>query len=104
MKNIFKYVILFFAISCPALVSASQWQSLGQHSGSEYFFDKNSISGTEAERLITIKRNHIEGNFVPMSQEFKSKVIHTFVNGNHAYNNGTLNENSRGKRLLFDRK
>lgn len=37
-------------------------------------------------------------------QEFKSKVIHTFVNGNHAYNNGTLNENSRGKRLLFDRK
>jgi dihydroorotase len=37
-------------------------------------------------------------------QEFKSKVMHTFVNGNHAYNNGTINENNRGKRLLFDRK
>jgi len=36
-------------------------------------------------------------------QEFKSKVIHTFVNGNHAYNNGTINENNRGKRLLFER-
>jgi dihydroorotase len=37
-------------------------------------------------------------------QEFKSKVIHTFVNGNHAYNNGQINESNRGKRLLFDRK
>ena len=66
-------LFLFFFISSP-LVSAVQWQSLGQHSGSEYFFDKNSISGSRVERLITIKRNYIEGNFAPMSQEYNYKI------------------------------
>jgi dihydroorotase len=36
-------------------------------------------------------------------QTFKHKVTHTFVNGNHVYNNGIFNENSRGERLLFSR-
>jgi len=32
---------------------------------------------------------------------FRSKVKHTFVNGEHVYNNGTLNQNIRGQRLEF---
>ncbi len=35
--------------------------------------------------------------------KFKSKVTHTFVNGNLIYNNGEINENFRGKRLSFNR-
>lgn len=34
---------------------------------------------------------------------FHSKIIHTFVNGNHVFNNGIFDETSRGKRLLFNR-
>lgn len=34
---------------------------------------------------------------------FKSSVQHTFVNGNHVYNNGSFNESSRGMRLTFNR-
>ncbi|TYP99973.1 dihydroorotase [Tenacibaculum adriaticum] len=35
--------------------------------------------------------------------EFSSKITHTFVNGNLIYNNGTFNEEIKGKRLLFNR-
>ncbi len=35
---------------------------------------------------------------------FHSKVTHTFVNGNLAYENDVFNESKKGKRLLFDRK
>jgi dihydroorotase len=34
---------------------------------------------------------------------FKAAVQHTFVNGNHVYNNGTFDESSRGMRLTFNR-
>lgn len=34
---------------------------------------------------------------------FKSKVLKTFVNGSLVYNNGTFDENCRGKRLTFIR-
>jgi dihydroorotase len=34
---------------------------------------------------------------------FRSRVIMTFVNGTPVYDNGVLNENYRGSRLLFDR-
>ncbi len=34
---------------------------------------------------------------------FKSTVKHTFVNGNHVYNNGVINEDTRGMRLTFNR-
>ncbi|UPT68054.1 MAG: dihydroorotase [Sphingobacteriales bacterium JAD_PAG50586_3] len=34
---------------------------------------------------------------------FKAAVQHTFVNGNHVYNKGTFNEDSRGMRLTFNR-
>ena len=34
---------------------------------------------------------------------FKSKVLKTFVNGTLVYDNGVLNDNYRGMRLLFDR-
>lgn len=33
---------------------------------------------------------------------FKSKVIHTFVNGHHVYNNGQILNENYGQRLLFD--
>ena len=33
--------------------------------------------------------------------QFKSKVIATFVNGNHAFDNGNVNEINYGKRILF---
>ncbi|MCX6186795.1 MAG: amidohydrolase family protein, partial [Bacteroidetes bacterium] len=36
-------------------------------------------------------------------QTFHSVVAHTFVNGNHAYNNGTFNESKKGMRLMFNR-
>ena len=34
---------------------------------------------------------------------FKSKVVMTFVNGTIVYNNGIINDDYRGQRLLFDR-
>ena len=34
---------------------------------------------------------------------FRSKVIHTIVNGTIVYDNGVINDNYRGQRLLFDR-
>jgi dihydroorotase len=36
-------------------------------------------------------------------QTFRHKVTHTFVNGNHVYNNCMFNEDSRGERLIFSR-
>lgn len=36
-------------------------------------------------------------------QEFKSKVTHTIVNGNVVFENGSFNEQTKGKRLSFDR-
>ncbi len=36
-------------------------------------------------------------------QQFTSKVKHTFVNGNHVYNNGEFNFQGNGMRLLFDK-
>lgn len=35
--------------------------------------------------------------------QFKSKVVHTFVSGHHAYENGVLNDVVLGHRLAFDR-
>ena len=35
--------------------------------------------------------------------QFKSKVVHTFVSGHHAYADGKLNDEILGKRLSFDR-
>lgn len=35
--------------------------------------------------------------------QFKSKVVHTFVSGHHAYENGKLNEQQLGQRMTFDR-
>ena len=35
---------------------------------------------------------------------FKSKVTHTFVNGNLVYENGSFDESTRGDRLLFNNK
>jgi dihydroorotase len=34
---------------------------------------------------------------------FKSKITHTFVNGNLVYNNGEFYETEKGRRLLFER-
>ena len=34
---------------------------------------------------------------------FRSKVVQTIVNGNIVYDNGVINENFRGQRLIFDR-
>ena len=36
-------------------------------------------------------------------KEFHSKITHTFVNGFLAYQNGKVNEEKHGERLLFDR-
>ncbi|CAM1343000.1 dihydroorotase [Tenacibaculum aestuarii] len=35
--------------------------------------------------------------------EFSNQITHTFVNGNLMYNEGTFNEEIKGKRLLFNR-
>ena len=36
--------------------------------------------------------------------KFKSKVISTFVNGKHVFNDGNFNESNYGKRLVFQKK
>ena len=36
-------------------------------------------------------------------KSFKGKVKHTFVSGNHVYENGIFCETDKGKRILFDR-
>lgn len=74
MKNIFKLLILTFAVSSPALVSAAQWQSFGKSEGSEFFFDRDSISGPATERLLVVKRNYLEGKLAPTSIELKYKI------------------------------
>jgi len=33
--------------------------------------------------------------------QFKSKIISTFINGQHVYDKGTFNDNAKGKRLQF---
>ena len=38
-----------------------------------------------------------------LGQTFKSKVKSTWVNGNRVYNDGQLDESTRGQRILFDR-
>jgi len=38
-----------------------------------------------------------------MDQHFKSRVTHTFVNGQLVYKNGEFDESEKGKRLVFDR-
>jgi dihydroorotase len=37
------------------------------------------------------------------NQYFKSKIVKTFVNGNIAYDNGVINQNTLGKRLQFSK-
>jgi dihydroorotase len=37
------------------------------------------------------------------NQYFKSKIVQTFVNGNIAYDNGVINQNTLGKRLQFSK-
>ena len=37
------------------------------------------------------------------NQCFKSKIVKTFVNGNLVYDNGIVNETSKGKRLKFSK-
>ena len=34
---------------------------------------------------------------------FRNRVTHTLVNGEVAYENGVINENTRGKELVFER-
>lgn len=34
---------------------------------------------------------------------FTASITHTFVNGNLVYENGTINDSYRGKRMTFDR-
>lgn len=38
-----------------------------------------------------------------LGQQFKSRVLHTFVNGHLAYSGGTFNETQKGSRLEFER-
>ena len=38
-----------------------------------------------------------------MGESYKSKVTHTFVNGNLVFDNGVFNEENKGHRLTFDR-
>lgn len=38
-----------------------------------------------------------------LGQEFRSKVTHTFVNGNLIYNNGKISDYRKGQRLLFEK-
>ncbi|GAB4283139.1 MAG: dihydroorotase [Marinilabiliales bacterium] len=51
----------------------------------------------ESNILYKCKWSPFEG------QQFRSKVIHTFVNGKHIYNNGVINDSFRGMALKFRR-
>ena len=57
---------------------------------SSWTVDKNNI-------LYKCKWSPFEGT------TFSHKVMHTFVNGKHVYNNGIIDENIQGERLLFNR-
>ncbi|HBS86946.1 MAG TPA: dihydroorotase [Bacteroidales bacterium] len=52
---------------------------------------------SEGNILYKCKWSPFEGDI------FRSKVTHTFVNGELAYENGVVNDSVRGKRLLFNR-
>jgi len=47
--------------------------------------------------LYKCKWSPLEGH------KFKSKVIHTFINGNHVYNNGIINNDIKGNLLSFSK-
>jgi len=54
----------------------------------------------------TVNKDNIEYkcNWSPLEGEsFNSKVLKTFVNGNIVYDNGSFNEEIKGKRLFFNR-
>jgi len=53
----------------------------------------------------TVEKENIayKCNWSPLEgEEFNSKVVKTFVNGHLAYSDGKLDENNKGKRLLFN--
>ncbi len=52
---------------------------------------------TENNILYKCKWSPFEGT------AFDHKVMHTFVNGHHVYNNGVIDSNNKGERLLFNR-
>lgn len=60
----------------------------------------------EAHRPWQVNEDNIlyQCNWSPfMGQHFKSRVTHTFVNGNLVYKNGDFDESVKGERLVFDR-
>ena len=58
--------------------------------------DINNSWEVNSKNIISkCKWSPFEGNF------FKSKITHTFVNGNLIYENGHFSEQNKGKRILF---
>lgn len=53
---------------------------------------------------VTRENIHYKCKWSPFEGEmFKAKVKHTFVNGHHVYNDGEIDENKNGMRLIFNR-
>ena len=53
---------------------------------------------------VTRENIHYKCKWSPFEGEmFKAKVKHTFVNGHHVYNDGEIDENEKGMRLIFNR-
>ncbi len=57
----------------------------------------NPWTVSENNLLYKCKWSPFEG------KTFRSRIIHTFANGNLVYNQGIFNEESKGQRLIFDR-
>jgi dihydroorotase len=67
---------------------------------------KADICLVNPEKQWTVSKENIfyKCGWSPFEGEaFRSKVITTIVNGNIVYDNGIINEDYRGQRLLFDR-
>lgn len=62
------------------------------------------IVNPDAPHLVTDDTSLYKCGWTPLhNTTLKHKVTHTFVNGNLVYDNGTVDENYRGCRLLFNR-
>ena len=68
-----------------------------------YYADLVLISLNQSWK-VTPENTLYKCNWSPFEdQNFKSKIIKTFVNGNIVYDNGALNCNTMGERLKFSK-
>lgn len=70
----------------------------------EGYFADIAIVDINKEQQILKENIYYKCGWSPLEgNTFRGKIVHTFVNGNHVYNNGIFDESKKGMRLSFNR-